>query len=73
MSIQLFYLIMSIKKPPKLKIKFGSDISTKKYDTEEGLSLDTDKYQILGKIGSGSFGVVYEILYHKNKKKMALK
>lgn len=64
---------MSLKKPPKLKINLGSDISQKKKNISEGVSLDKDSYQVLKKIGKGSFGHVYQILHHKEKKVMALK
>lgn len=59
----------------KAKFKKSLNINTKKESKimKEGVDLDKDSYTNMGRLGSGTFGDVYLIMHHKEKKNMALK
>lgn len=61
---------MSLKKPPKLKLK---NQETPKTFSQNGISLLEEDYLVEKSLGQGSFGKVYLVLYHQLKKKLALK
>lgn len=62
-----------IDKKAKFKNSLKINVSNKSKVLKEGVDLDKDSYTNISELGSGSFGDVYLIMHHKEKKNMALK